>query len=393
MSNGEPIDLCASDTEEDEPLEELIASRFFGQDDDDATEAEDEEEESPVRSPGPSSAGGVPTAAGPSSAGGGPTAAGPSAAGGGPTFFSSLLEENGGLVRTDRPFDPMAHQCDAAIFCSSRPSIYALVHEPGLGKTCTTMLIFAALERRAQQEGRSVGRLLISSPAAVALHWRRTVLDYLAICPREVLLTSKADEVTAAALKDARVIILTRDCLTNIFRKCHTWVEEHHTIPMPNGTGRRWVGGWATRGSTPLFTCLEAEGLELMSIDEAHVLRNPKTAWCEAHHRVARAARMRGICTGTPICVRPSPFKPARAHPSVYVCMHMAHTWHTWHTCIHMAYMAYIHTWHTYMASRGAEFSSGRCGADVRSQRGAWARQREGLAAEWAEGHCVDGDG
>ena len=324
MSAGDApcVDLCGSDTEEDEPVEELIASRFFGGDD--ATEEEEEvereeEEDSPEHGPAPvaTSAAGASSVAAPSSVGVGGVssrffgaatpAAGPSSSGGGgdSAFFSSLLAEHGGLVRTDRPFEPMPHQVDAATFCASRSSVYALVHEPGLGKTCTTMLIYAALVRQARQDGRAAGRLLISSPAAVSLHWRKTVLDYLTIRPREVLCTSKAEEVTAAALQAARVIILTRDCLTNIFRKCHAWVDEHHTIPMPSGAGRRWVGGWAARGATPLFAFLAAEGLELMSIDEAHVLRNPKTAWCEAHHRVARAARMRGVCTGTPICNSP----------------------------------------------------------------------------------------
>lgn len=66
------------------------------------------------------------------------------------------------------------------------------------------------------------------------------------------------------------------------------------------------MGGWSPRGPpAPLFASLQADGLELLSIDEAHILRNPATAWCEAHHRVARAARVRGICTGTPICNSP----------------------------------------------------------------------------------------
>ena len=73
---------------------------------------------------------------------------------------------------------------------------------------------------------------------------------------------------------------------------------------MPNG-GTRWVGGWEARGSTPLFASLASDGLSLLSIDEAHILRNPQTAWCEAHHRVARTAELRGICTGTPICNSP----------------------------------------------------------------------------------------
>ena len=268
--NADAIDLCGSDTEEDEPVEEQVLSRYFGTDnhggDDEDTEPDDDDDEdlyhAQVPSPPPRTA----SASGPSS-------------GVDQSFFSSLLAANGGLVRDDRPFDPMAHQLDAATFCSSRPSIYALVHEPGLGKTCTTMLIYAALERLARQQNRPVGRLLISSPAAVCMHWRKTVLDYLTIKPCEVLLTSKADEVTAAALRAARVLILTRDCLTNIFRKCHVWVEQHHQIPMPNGMGQRWVGGWTARGEAPLFSFLAAEGLELMTIDEAH------SADCEATPR------------------------------------------------------------------------------------------------------------
>lgn len=144
-------------------------------------------------------------------------------------------------MRTRRPFEPMTHQLDAAAFCSSRPSVYSLVHEPGLGKTCSTMLVYAALEAQARREGRACGRLLISSPAAVLQHWARTTTEYLRVRSREVLCTSKAGDVTAAALRNAKVIILTRDCVTNIFKRCHAWVEEHHEVSMPNG-GRRWAG-------------------------------------------------------------------------------------------------------------------------------------------------------
>lgn len=266
------INLCSSD-EEDEPVEQIVASRYFGADIDDSDDAphaaadadsdatvddSDVEEITPPAAAGSSTA--PPTAAfpPPAAAGGSaapptsafppPTAAGSSAAPAGSSaappasgFFSSLLEEHGGLVRTRRPFEPMAHQLDAAAFCSSRPSVYSLVHEPGLGKTCSTMLIYAALEAQARREGRACGRLLISSPAAVLQHWARTTTEYLRVRSREVLCTSKAGDVTAAALRNAKVIILTRDCVTNIFKRCHAWVEEHHEVSMPNG-GRRWAG-------------------------------------------------------------------------------------------------------------------------------------------------------
>ena len=82
---------------------------------------------------------------------------------------------------------------------------------------------------------------LISSPAAVLHHWRETTTSYLAVPAKSVLCTSKAAEVTSSSLRGARVIILTRDCITNLFKSCHKWVEEHHQIQLPNG-GARWVG-------------------------------------------------------------------------------------------------------------------------------------------------------
>eukprot|EP00966_Prymnesium_polylepis_P034810 809402-Prymnesium_polylepis.1 len=63
---------------------------------------------------------------------------------------------------------------------------------------------------------------------------------------------------------------------------------------MPNG-GLRWVGGWAATGAPhALFASVGAEPLELLSIDESHVLRNPATAWVASHHALARHARRRG---------------------------------------------------------------------------------------------------
>ena len=68
-------------------------------------------------------------------------------------FLRPLLHESGGLWRLRPGFHPMKHQLEAAKFCAEQRSIYALAHGMGLGKTFTTLLIFAAVHSRLTPEG------------------------------------------------------------------------------------------------------------------------------------------------------------------------------------------------------------------------------------------------
>ena len=200
--------------------------------------------------------------------------------------------------RRERANVPYSHQY-AAVKRMMRPETTRLIlgHDPGLGKTFTSLSLVAA---DAVENAGRFSRVLISAPTSILKQWKNEVSDTLVLQDRFVLATNRLGEVTEASLKRARVVIVSRELVGRAFSSCFTWRQRHHQ----NQRGS-WVSSWERTEGKPLHPLLAAS-FDIFFIDECHFMRSTTTAWTRGHEQVAKKARKVIGLTATPLVNRPT---------------------------------------------------------------------------------------
>ena len=231
----------------------------------------------------------------------------------GTSNFAGLLRPTNldGVLNT-----PYRHQMRAVRKIASRfTQFFVLNHAPGLGKTATALMAYAA--ECAMHERKC--KVVISVPASCLDQWYASVLDWLNVHRSEVIVTNKLAQLTPEAMRDASVLILSKDLVANAFSSCFSYYTQHHTTVSPPH-GPKWRAAWDRTnyqsGNPSPLHCLFSPprdsavgwhgGFDLLIVDEAHILRNPRSRVCEAHAELSRVCTKRVMLTGTIVVNRPS---------------------------------------------------------------------------------------
>jgi SNF2 family DNA or RNA helicase len=159
-----------------------------------------------------------------------------------------------------------------------------LADEMGLGKTLQALLCLA-IQRLEAQEISCTGRhtsVLIVCPAALTEHWRQEIHKHFQPCP-----ASGQQPLFSPLILDASIF--------NRYEKRDTlWAEymtQYDTFIVSYDAFRSRAGYFTASETVPLWGCVV--------LDEAHLIRNPKTQLSQAIFRLSCSYRM--ALTGTPI--------------------------------------------------------------------------------------------
>lgn len=206
---------------------------------------------------------------------------------------------NPGILRKRRKSGiehvPIMHQRRAVKFMLPPSQSRAmLVHDPGLGKTFTTLLLVAALHV-VHRGSKSELKFLISVPASCIEQWYREVTEALLIPPKMILKTNRVCHLTKEAIAAHTLIIVSRDTVGRAFSACHEYVTAHHLNSL-----NRWVSAWDRIAGTDMHPLFEAK-FALVAVDELHYMRNSITAWTRGHELLCKRASKAVGLTATPV--------------------------------------------------------------------------------------------
>ena len=176
-----------------------------------------------------------------------------------------------------------------------------LAHDMGTGKTVTAIVLIAFLSRLAE-DTKTKCRGLVVVPVSMLDSWKRTLLAWLPIDESTDLIVGKSGErwPTTEALAAAKIVLVTKDCLTSWLRSFTEWNAEAEEKIGRNGQSY-FVGAYKPkRGSTrhPAFSF--ASQMTFVIVDEVHMI-NPKTWDGEAVSRFTKHASTCIGLTGTPV--------------------------------------------------------------------------------------------
>lgn len=124
-------------------------------------------------------------------------------------------EANGRLIV------PLPHQTPTIYSAIKAKDFFLAAHAMGLGKTCLALFIvcgqFLALDR--------MPKTVIACPSALLSYWKHMTLRFLRIQESAVLVADKASKMTHHSVRNADIIIVSRDIVSMLFTKCFQRVE------------------------------------------------------------------------------------------------------------------------------------------------------------------------
>lgn len=183
-------------------------------------------------------------------------------------FMDALIgtKDNPGILRKKRKSGnehiPIEHQRRATKWILPLERTRSLlVHDPGLGKTYTLMLVIAAMYV-VHRGTKSQLKFLVSVPASCLEQWYREVTEALSISPKKVLRTNRLCHLTKETIANHTVIIVSRDTIGRAFSSCYEYVQAHHLNQQ-----NKWVAQWDRIPNTPLHPLLETN-FTVFGIDE-----------------------------------------------------------------------------------------------------------------------------
>jgi hypothetical protein len=193
-------------------------------------------------------------------------------------MMSKYRGPNLGDGRGKDPWVPHQHQRTAAKLALHRDRLL-LVHDAGLGKTYTAMLVAGGiwLKQGGKKDGNVHTKFVVSCPTACIDQWKAAVLDATKIPEDRVLATNKLDKITARSLAAARVVIVSKDLVRRAYQTCHERTAQHHQNERGN-----WCAGWTRREGSRMHPLFGIEP-QLLIIDEVHHCRNADSTVTNAH--------------------------------------------------------------------------------------------------------------
>ena len=185
-------------------------------------------------------------------------------------FMDALVgtAENPGVLRKKRKSGaehvPIEHQRRATKWILPMERTKSLlVHDPGLGKTYTLLLIICAVYVT-HRGNKSDLTFLISVPAACLEQWYREVTETLRLSETKILKTTRTKDITHEAISKYTLIIVSRDVVGRAFRECYEWVRCHHVNQQ-----NKWVSQWDRIQGKPLHPLMEAK-FSILGVDELY---------------------------------------------------------------------------------------------------------------------------
>lgn len=165
---------------------------------------------------------------------------------------------------------PYSHQRQAVKKAAAVKCDYMLMaHDAGTGKTATFFQLYAAMELLVS----GGACCIVTVPPATLPQWEQTAHDWLKLRNKHktIVVTNKWRQITPEVIAEVRVLILSRQSLANIYKKCWSYEPKYE-----QNTRGHWVGKWVRDESVPLHPVF-AKRWDLMGVDEAYVdmLSNP----------------------------------------------------------------------------------------------------------------------
>ena len=219
---------------------------------------------------------------------------------------------------------PYAHQWDGVDACF-RQKVMLLMYAAGLGKTAIVFLLQAALEQaKLDAQNKHIGgvKIVCVVPAGLVKNqWEETAHCWLktrgrtaTVNPLSIVTVQSAKDVTRELIDRVRVLIISKEVLTLLFKKCYKKVERGEQDAY-----NRWRTIWVRKAGVPLSPIFGrdtpinlvsgdeharngiAPEWDLLAIDEVHTVRNVNTVACAACAQLSLAARKRVGLTATPV--------------------------------------------------------------------------------------------
>lgn len=178
-------------------------------------------------------------------------------------------------MRKDVP--PMWQHQEVSVNKALQERDLALFHEMGTGKTRT---IIEVMRRQFARKGR-VMRTLILGPLIVVENWKKEILDFSKVHPKDIITLDKSGKRRA-----------------HEFRKA---VEVNHLLVRP----RIVVTNYEAMQMDELFQLLKDWMPEILVCDESHRLKNVKSKRAKRVLDIAESTEHNYILTGTPILNTP----------------------------------------------------------------------------------------
>lgn len=190
---------------------------------------------------------------------------------------------------------PLMHQRKAVKFMiSPKQRRSVLVHDPGMGKTYTLLLLIAALYV-IHPRSKSELKFLISTPTSCLDQWLQEVMQSLNIPAKFILATTKLEKLTKHNIAAHSIIIVSRETIGRAYSTCYEHVSAHHV-----NENNRWVSQWDRIQETDVHPLFDHK-FSLFGIDELHFLRNPLCAWTKGHELLSRNSLKSVGLSATPV--------------------------------------------------------------------------------------------
>ena len=214
-------------------------------------------------------------------------------------------------TQTGRPLVVQMHQFAGAariskslLVANRQCTVRIWAWDMGTGKTVASAVLIAFLSRI---ESRAA--TLVVAPLSMLESWRTALLEWLPLSEETDLVVARsvAHLQNGADLSQAKVVLLTKECLVGCFRAHYKWNPQASDYVATNG--RSYFRGAYERqpGTSPhsLFSLAERNKFHCFIGDEIHEYKNPKTWWAAASKAVASQCKVRIGLTGTPVCNSP----------------------------------------------------------------------------------------
>ena len=167
-----------------------------------------------------------------------------------------------GILRKTSKKTPCTHQRKAVKFMLPEQQTRSiLVHDPGLGKTYTVLLLIAAIHAIYRGSKRDL-KYFISVPASCIEQWFRAVVEDLNIPTKLILHTNRLCQLTKENIARHAIIIVSRDTVGRAFSSCYEYVTAHHL-----NENNKWCSQWDRIPNTELHPIFQTR-FSLFAIDE-----------------------------------------------------------------------------------------------------------------------------
>ena len=195
---------------------------------------------------------------------------------------------------------PFSHQMSAAKW-SLKHRVNLLFHDPGMGKTATSLYSIGAhyIQNCSKEGSETFPKVLVTCPASCTFQWKAAIMDTIRVSSRDVIIIQSTKELTRWVVRHSKFIVISRDLVGRVYGHSHEWVKKHHQ----NDQGR-WCSAWDAKPKVVPNPLLK-EKFDHVIIDEVHFMRNRTAAWTKAHELISSNSKNIIALSATPVFNKP----------------------------------------------------------------------------------------